>query len=572
MNEALSNFHFLRPGWLLLLPLSAALLWSMRQPGGTMRAWAAVCDQHLLQYLQVGQGTASRRSLWWLLGLGWLIAVVALAGPVWQRLPQSLIQNTSARVVVLDLSRSMLAADLKPSRLLQARFKLEDLLSRSNEGQTALVAYAADAFVVSPLTTDTNTISNLLRSLDPSIMPTQGSSLAEGMELAGELLKRGALAGGEILVVADSADPTSVAMAGQLAAAGYRVSVLGVGTVAGAPIPSSDRLGGAQQGSGQFLQDNRGRIVVSKLEVEALTALAAAGGGRYVGITGDGADLDQLLSVGLVGQLDQQQSDEQSELWVDQGPWLVLLLLPLVALGFRRGWLLALVLIVAVPDGPARAADVPRSGWRDWLRNDEQRAEQAMRSDQHEQALALSRDPLRRGNALFRAGDYSAAEQSYAQSDTSDGHYNRGNALAKQQQYQQAIDAYDETLGRNPGHEDAEHNKKLVEELLKQQQEQQQQQDQNQDQQENDEQDQQQEQEQQQDGEQDDADQDSEQEGQPEPEAEKQEEEPLDPEEQQAVEQWLRRVPDDPGGLLRRKFRLQHQQRGSPPPESEEDW
>ncbi len=574
----IDELHFIRPGWLLLMLAVPLLWWLLRRPGAELRAWERVFDQHLLRHLQVGQATTGRRHLWWPLAVAWLLASVALAGPSWERQPQSMVASSQARVVVLDLSQSMMATDLAPNRLQQARFKLEDLLARSREGQTALIAFAADAHVVTPLTDDTRTISNLLRSLDPSVMPAQGSNLTRGLQLAGQLLRNGALAGGQVLVVADDANASAVDAAQQLRADGYRVSVLGVGTVAGAPIP---------QPRGNFLKDRQGQVVVPVLDQSALQSVATAGGGRYVTLTTDTSDLDRLLDEGLLEAIAGSAADEQSEQWLDSGPWLVLVLLPLAALAFRRGWLLALMLVVTLPTVPTAGAQTeaaesvsppPTLADRvgDWLRNREQRAERAMQVEEYDRALALSENALRRGNALYRAGDFAAAGRQYALRDDVDGHYNRGNALAQQQQYEQAIAAYDEALALEPHHADATHNKQLLEQLLEDQQEQSQDDQQSEDSEQEEEQDQQPEdgdEEQSDDQQQQDADENAEQEPEnQEQQAEPDEQETMDEEERQAVEQWLRRIPDDPGGLLRRKFRLQYQQRDVPPRENDEDW
>jgi Ca-activated chloride channel family protein len=180
MMEALANLHFLRPEWLLLIPFLALMLWLLRKPGGSLQSWKKVCDDHLLAHLTAGKKVSGSRWPLILVGLAWLIGTIALAGPVWQKRPLPLFKATEARVIVLDLSRSMLATDLQPSRLHQARFKLADVLDRTEEGQVALVAYAGEAFVVSPLTQDAKTIQSMLGSLDPAIMPVQyhGSAVA----------------------------------------------------------------------------------------------------------------------------------------------------------------------------------------------------------------------------------------------------------------------------------------------------------------------------------------------------------------------------------------------------------
>ena len=617
------SFHFLQPQWFwLLLPLPG-LLWLLRDTGSGVSAWQRVCDRELLPFLLVAPtGRASRLPLW-LLASGWLLAVLALADPVWEKQPQPVFRSQDARVVVLDLSRSMLAADLAPSRLERARYKVADILSQNREGQTGLVVFAGDAFVVAPLTSDTDTIQALLPPLEPALMPAQGSRVDLALQQAGVVLRQAGVGRGEILLVTDGyTGRAAVEAAAQLDAEGYRVSVLGVGTGEGAPLPD---------GRGGYLRDAQGDIVVPALDPSALRELAAAGGGQYVTISSDTGDIDQLLAnKPLMPGADVEGTGMQTDVWQSRGPWLVLLLLPLAALVFRRGWLLLVIALVSTGGMSPRPAMA--FGWDDlWLRLDQQ-ASRALQDGEPEQAAQLAADPLLRGTAEYSAGAYQQAVEAFTEANGADAHYNQGNALAQLGQYEAAIAAYERALSEQPGMADAEHNRALLEQLL-QQQEQQQQQEQKQDDQQSGTEDQQQQDSEQSDqseqpsgsegqvGEQDDQqtsdasqdpsgagseqddsqtdvtpeeDQASEQDDQPSPaeEADAQpgesesetaqpqpdeagdEQEPagevadstaepaaIDSEEQQALEQWLRRIPDDPGGLLRRKFLYQYRQR-----------
>ena len=159
------QFHFIQPGWLLaLLPL-ALLLWRVSQHSSATNPWRKIVDTRLLPLLTQDQGMGNNHFPLWLLASGWLLAVLALADPTWEQQPLPLIQTSASRVIVLDLSRSMLAEDLQPSRLVRARFKVEDILSQDEEGQTGLVVFAGDAFSVTPLTRDTDTIRAQLKAL-----------------------------------------------------------------------------------------------------------------------------------------------------------------------------------------------------------------------------------------------------------------------------------------------------------------------------------------------------------------------------------------------------------------------
>lgn len=546
----LFGLHFIRPLWLACLPLAVLipLAWRhFRRPSGD---WARVCDEHLLRWLSVGQATGSSGRKGQLAAtLVLATAAFALSGPSLQRLPDSSFSARDARVLVLDLSLSMLAEDLRPNRLTRVRFRLMDMLGSLQEGQVGLVSYAGDAYVVSPLTSDMNTIANMLPALQPDIMPVAGSRADRGLQLAAELLERAGMARGEILLIADDANAAAVSTAADLAERGLTVSVLAVGTREGAPIPS---------GAG-FVSDAAGNVVIARLDTAALSEVAAAGQGRLTQLdAGTGDESPWLAGEGSEFTL---RDDAAGERWKDAGPWLVLLLLPLVAAGFRRGLLFALPLCLL----PGLLFSPPASAgfWDDlWQRRDQQ-AQQALRNDQAERAARLAQDPALSGEAWYRSGEFERATRAWSQGEGPDAHYNRGNALAHAGDLEGALAAYDQALALDPTMEDALFNRALVEQL-KQQQEQQQQEGEGDEQSgEQEQQDGEQQEGEPQEGEGQEGEEGEQSEGEQQP-SEQEMEVTWSEEDAQAMEQWLRRIPDDPGGLLRRKFRNEHQRRGAP--------
>ncbi len=605
----LGPLHLMRPEWLwALLPaiLLGLLLWRQQRSSGS---WTDVIAPELLQYLISGGPGEARRGLLPVLLLAWAVAAFAAAGPSWHQLPQPVHQKQDALVIVLDLSYSMKAADQPPSRLDRARQKLVDLLQLRREGQTGLIAYAGDAHVVTPLTDDTPTITNLLPALEPDMMPVPGSDAAAATEMAIELLRSAGIARGRILLVTDGlGNDDAETIAGLLRNSGTELSILGLGTRTGAPIPLP---------RGGFLKDSDGTIIMPTLDEGPLQRLAAATGGRYRALQVNQEDIDYLLAETpvLPGAERTLLLDRKADAWEDQGYWFALLLLPVVLVLFRRGWVACLLpLLIGLPE-PASAQT-----WQDlWLTPDQQ-AERALRQGDAETAARLFEDRDWAGTAAYRAGDYESAIDKFSDNSSADGWYNRANALAKAGQLDEALAAYNRSLELAPDRDDARENKALIEQL-KQQQEQQQQQekeqqggDSEQDKQQQEQQDsgqtgdQKQEQGQQQEGE------DSGQEQQPdnsqgrgpdspsdreqsaqEPESQPQQQaeengqersptaqdeprpepegeaadtgtqqaaaDPRQQELEQAMEQWLRRVPDDPSGLLREKFRYESRQR-----------
>ena len=458
--SAFTDFHFLRP-LALLLVLAVPLFWlAWRHGRGDAGAWRDAVDAHLLPHLiERIDGTRGRAGLV-LAALLWTLACIALAGPTWQREPMPLYRNQAARVLALELAPSMLAQDEKPDRLSRARYKLDDTLERSRDYQTALIGYAGDAFVAAPLTDDIGTVRNLVDALDPSTMPVAGNDTARAIEAAVGLIEQAGLHRGEIILFADSVSANAEAAARKARARGFVVSILGVGSPAGAPIPLP---------RGDFQKDARGDVVVAHLDAARLRAVAAAGGGRYASLTANAHDLDTLLpdSGDTATRADADASVQHGEVaesarWRDQGPWLVLLLLPLALLGFRRGWLMGLALALLAPVYPAQATSFAGL----WQRPDQQAAVALAHGDA-KKAAQVARSPEWRGSAAYRSGDYKAAASDYADTRGADGVYNKGNALAKLGQYQEAIASYDEALKLAPDMADAKANRKAVEDFLK---------------------------------------------------------------------------------------------------------
>jgi Ca-activated chloride channel family protein len=596
----LADFHFIRPYWLLAVIPYMAILALMLRHKLNHGNWGAVCDAALLPFIL--QEKPVKQSRWQLTtgALAALLAIIALAGPTWERMPSPVFRNDSALVIALDLSRSMDAEDIKPSRLIRARYKIADILKRRKDGQTALLVYAGDAFTVTPLTNDTDTIESQLSALNTDIMPSQGSNAPIVLEKAVELFKQAGLQKGRILLITDGVNLDKT-LATVKSLNNYRLSILGVGTPEGAPIALPE---------GGFLKDEQGNIVIPGLNVNELTKLAQAGNGIYQTITANDADIETLLST--LDELALQPGKEQKTLfldqWEDKGPWLLLLVLPLAALSFRKDLLcFALLLILPLPKNSYAFE------WQGVWQTRDQQAQQAFQQGEYEKAAQLFENPDWKAVSYYKTGEYDKAIKNLRNNKTATGFYNQGNALAQAGKLEEAIKAYERALSINPNDEDAKYNKDLVEKELKKQQQQKQQ-------------NQQKDNEQQQSKEDFRKDQESGQEekrgdksGQPDTEDQKKSEKEseqqqsdkqsssenqqqqskseekkdgdekaqqaeqqqkdkdkeksayqaeqlssqaqLKDETEQANEQWLKRIPDDPAGLLKRKFKYQYGQR-----------
>lgn len=475
MTEAWRHFHFLHPAWLSALLLLPPLLWWLARRGqsGSLQRLA---DAELLPHLLDRAGGSGRWPLG-LVALAGVLAVLALAGPAWRQLPQPLYAARAPQVVAMSMSTRMLTRDVSPDRLARARYKVHALLDANRAGQNGLIAYAGRAFVVAPLTDDAHSLSDLLDALAPDTMPVDGNDAARAIRRGVQLLHDAGDPRGSLVLVTDDADAAAVQAAKQAYKQGVRVSVLGVGTRKGAPVPLP---------GGGFLQDRRGDIVMARRDDAVLRRLADAGGGIYVPMQADGSDVKRLLAMVPAGhgQLARQRDDARSSRWIDEGPWLLLPILLLLALGFRRGWLLLLPLAVGVTMSPrvlaqgsaavapAAAGSVPvppAPPWyeRLWQRPDQQAAS-ALAEGRPRQAAAWARDPALRGAAAYRAGEFARAARAFADADGADAAYNRGNALAREGRYREALAAYDQALKQRPGMPDALANRRAVEDWMRQ--------------------------------------------------------------------------------------------------------
>ncbi len=584
----ISDFHFIRPYYLLaLIPLVVFIVFALKNKL-KQGDWSEVCDAELLPHIL--QQTPSKQNRWMLLtlSLAGFLGVIAIAGPTWQRLDSPVFRNDAALIIALNLSKTMDAQDIKPSRIARARYKIADILRARKDGLTALLVYSGDAFTVTPLTSDVATIESQLGALETSIMPSSGNNTAAAIKLAVQLLQQGAQQQGDIFLITDGIgeqDPDDlIKLVGQ-----YKLSVLGVGSEQGAPVTLS---------RGGFLKDSSGNIVLSSLPTAQLKTLANEGQGVYQQVTLSDDDTNALMAgLNKASTADsKQQSSGVIEQWQDQGVWLLWLLLPLAALSFRKGFLsLALLLVLPLPQTSYAVS------WQDLWLNKNQQAQQAFQDQQFEQAAELFESPKWKAAAQYKAGQYQQAADSLNGIDTTDAYYNKGNALAKTGQLEAALDAYQQALTGNPNNEDAAFNLKKVEEALKQQKDQQQQDnnqqkgdeksdkpsdDSQQEQQQSEQSENEQskneqskneqskneqskneqsknEQEQQADTSEDDAEQAESKpnEGVSEEQKEQAMQSASSEEQKQANEQWLKRIKDDPAGLLKRKFKYQYGQR-----------
>ena len=517
LNLFISNFHFIRPYWLLAILALFLVLWLLKKHRFHHSPWQKFLPSHLSHVLVEGasnsnapKSSKSQQSLLLKPFIIGLLSVVALAGPAWKKLPQPVYQTERGSVLIMDMSYSMYATDIKPNRLTRARFKAIDLLDKINEGDTGLIAYAGDAFTISPLTQDIKNIALLLPSLSPDIMPVPGANPIAALSLAHDMLINAGHLNGDIYWFTDDVDNEEIADIYDWSNKyGHQLNILGVGSESGAPITLP---------SGELLKDSSGAIVVPRLPSQKLQSLASRGQGNYRTISNGDSDINNLIIKDKLSEKskdEKQQSQQTGDQWQEQGAWLLIIVLPLMLSYFRRGGSLLMLTLSCFPllfslsvalisptsfaaqstakttaeannsnleqsqTGSSTLANASQKLWQNLWQTNNQQAQQQYNQKNYQGAAQQFENSQWQGSAHYKAGNYQAALDAFKdgeQANSANSLYNQGNALAQMQQYEQAIKSYEKALEKNPNLQDAKDNIAKIKQQQKDQEQQQKQQ------------------------------------------------------------------------------------------------
>lgn len=455
--------HFIRPEWLLgMIPvlILSALFWRRHSQ---QSAWKQYISPHLSQLLVTQTVEATHQPKWVLIAC-WIIAVIALAGPALNKQSLPVFATEQGRVLIMDMSQSMYATDLSPNRLSYAKFRATDLLNELKEGETGLIAYAGDAYTISPLTRDSSTILNLLPTLSPDIMPTKGSNLAAALSLAEKLLAQGGHVSGDIIVMTDGISAQQFNQATSAVNDRYRLSIMAFGSKQGAPIRLAD---------GQLLRDNSNEVVVAKTDYGLLQKLVKQHQGILVPAQTDGSDISTLTQW-LASDGKASETELAGETWQDLGPYLAMLLVIPILMSFRQGLLTVmlnpvLLLSAAMAFGLTHSQPAQASVWQDLWQTQDQQAESAFQQGEFAQAADTFKDTQWRASAHYKAGNYQQALAEFEQNNTAQGLFNQGNALMQLKDYPEAITRYQKAIAAQAPFIEAEQNLALAQQLLEQQ-------------------------------------------------------------------------------------------------------
>lgn len=428
--DALGALHLLRPIWLVALLPILALWWLVRRRTTSPDKPPPGIAPHLARALTVGN--VGSRQMYPIDGVALflVLATVAASGPTWSRVPNPLLAQTAPMVVALEVSRSMEAPDLPPSRLDRARFKILDLVERRAGARTALIAYGGSAHRVSPLTEDPNILRAMLEALSPAVMPVQGENATQALEMARSELEKTETPGAILFVLDDLSQADAAAFSTQ----NERTDEIPVIFLVVTPQGS---LGGAL--------DNLPGVTV-------------------VQISADDSDLKVIERAAASAYRAALLGDERLE-WNDRGWVFGWLALPLLLMWFRRGWTMRWALVLFMTGG-ALAPGKAHADVIDWFFTPDQQGMIAVRDKDYAKAAELFQDPSWRGYVLFKSGQYPEAADHFSRIDTAEAAFAEGLARTRNREYRPAIAAYERALALEPDFADAEWNLALTKVIL----------------------------------------------------------------------------------------------------------
>jgi Ca-activated chloride channel family protein len=457
MEINLSDFHFLRPLWLLLVPFAALLPMLWRRSRDLQRRLRSNIAEHLLPHLLITPQDQQRFRPVHLVCAVLILGALAAAGPTWEQDRPDFLENRAPLIIAIDLSPSMDASDVPPSRLEAAKHKLHDLIQRRAGARSGLIAYAGSAHLVLPPTDDPALLDTFIQALSTDLIAKQGKNVGAVIDQAKRLLLAEKTPG-TLLLITDGADTSQLTgLDKQLDDSALQVLILAVGSEDGGII---------RDANGQPRTDSNGRPALGSFDQAALKQLASAVDAPLGSLT---LNDDDLQWVELHAQHFQSASDEQRELhWKDAGYWLCWPLLLLAFLGVRKGWSLnwmagvLLALGIGFQPAPAEA-----NALTDAFFTPDQQGRWAFEHEHFPQAAAHFVDPYWKGIAAYNAADFDLALASFARLETPQAYFYLGNIYVRRFKFDQAIAAYQQALKLQPQFPEATANLALAVALQK---------------------------------------------------------------------------------------------------------
>ncbi len=446
-----NDFYFIRPLWLISLLPIAFVLFRFYKKKYSDKIWLSVVESHLFNALKIDPNKTASKTKIILIAICAIIMILALSGPSFYKYPHSTFKINKTYMLILDLSISMNATDSKPTRLKRAVLAINNFLNKTNEGEFMLMGFAGEPYLISPATADKKTILSLIDGITTNIIPTQGSRLDLAFTYAKDLLADKKNSHNSILLLTDAEKISSSAfnIAKEINKNDTKISVIGFGSKSGTPIQTDNG----------FLKINE-NIIISKQDETLLKSLAKSGGGIYLNSQTKPKAIDDYINFNknTLTKKIEKMKDKNIELYRDDGIWLVLLLLPLVALTFRKGFSFIILIPLLIP------TNSEASWWQDLWQTQNQQAQKAYNDKDFKTAAQKFENESWKATSLYRAKKFEAAVANY--SDLKQ-YYNQGNSLANLNKLNEAIKVYEKVDKDNDNYENAQYNINAIKEFLK---------------------------------------------------------------------------------------------------------
>jgi len=454
----MGDFHFLRPEWLWGVPAGLLLWWLLTRRQDLRHQWRGVIADHLLDHLVVTPAARARIRPVHLTSAALAIGSIATAGPTWQREQPPFVEDRAPLVIAVDLSETMDAIDVTPTRLERAKLKVHDLLAARAGARTAIVAYAGSAHAVMPLTDDAALLNTYVDALATNLMPVRGRDTRRAIDAVDHVLAHEETPG-TVLFLTDGIEDAAVERFAALVRDGrHQPIVLGIGTAEGGPV---------RTGPQTYLTNPSGGRVFAQLDVDALRRLHDRAGVPVATSTADRTDVDWIQRR-VQSHLQARQSQANTR-WKDEGWWLTIPLALASAFWFRKGWTIrwsaAALAGLALAGVPSPAAAQPHR-IADAFFTPDQQGQLAFRRGDYAEAGTRFSDPMWKGVALYRTGKFADALDAFARVDSPEGDFNQGNALARLGRFPQAAERYRAALARRPDYAKAKANLAIVLKLI----------------------------------------------------------------------------------------------------------
>lgn len=443
MNDLLpvvwSDFHFLRPTvlWGLAAVVFILILgiFNLR----TDSKWKKRIAPHLRPYV-ISKGSQRIRMMMLIVQIvAFVFGIFALAGPTWKKvqLPGRVLETPV--VILLDLSQSMMAEDIQPSRLERAKFKINDFLQANPRARIALVGYAGTAHTIVPLTRDYKIIESHIETLSPKVIPFRGSDLEKAIVLADTLMSVTTAPGTLLIFSDDFTDRDFDLIQNFTTRTNNKVDIMPINTPAGANVPAFNGRGSLYDGN---------EPVHSAINMAALNRINGLENTTVHKLTLDKSDVELIAKYISEHLKFTEKPEEKKDQWSDVGLLFAIPSAFLFLFWFRKGWVVFSFLFLITLGG----CDNPNEmdSFADlWYTRDYQGQKQSDAGD-YEAAASLYKDPLRQGVAYFKSGDYDDAIRSFSRDTSSMGAFNLGLAYFKSGDLAAAQVAFGEAITKDP--------------------------------------------------------------------------------------------------------------------------